>query len=938
MRLPTRAVLLFVSTFVVAAGAELMTLAVRTHPEWGGDGRHSEEPCVSRLRQLPTSVARYISHTLERDSARTTLTLILPRDHECVELFGQQSWRVEATQEALAAAFGIVSIGETKIDGRDLQRAPVLRTAESGPVVVSVLVSRPIGEAGSFSIRPNVTRWDVTDSAPPWIPDSVLIQPGPTSVRSVRPTPSLLADSLIRYDRKALRDGSLYVNLDLPAGVRRIAFPSAREFLNRASDAAGSVTMPAAAWLALLLPMLLYVWLQERSASGRTFARRLRDETRPLLAAGALIIAVGACVQLTEHGLSGVVSTEIQRWIARWGAVIHRRPVFGDASDFVLAAALLLLVPSLLVAPPDHSSPHQRVQSIRTLLSKILLAVALVGVAALTLHASGALVERAQLGHQARAWKKPDDLWDSEWAFVIAAAPTVFVLVLCGLLGARLALFSAPYRQTVSIGRLVEVALLIVVLPVTERLPSRSDVLDSRAALWFVVITGAAAGLVHSSAGLTSRILGEWRRLLAATRIAVDDVSEAQDVDDAQQHPVPTLGRPPLLLVLILSLPFGPILGDWGHVTSWMHAGNIAAVADLAFRLVLLVWLLAVVRFLEIMGSRRLVLAEEARLAGILAAAAVVFPLDPEVLGIPVTFVVGVAVLLWAIRRPGGVADIATRNELSTTERRDILQRLIESRVADAALRAYRKKRLSDLLKGDVNADDFVADISARRQRAEEWRERARVSSRPADELFFAFGPGETAWGNGLLGARYGLIAGAVWIVIGLTIVIRRQAHFMFPQWSLVFDSIMVILRWAGLGFTLGYFFAHIRGHSGLEKGALMALCVAVVQVPVALIAGGAMGAVSPAVVLSIQTFVSCVVIGVLLDARSVNNAGERDRRALLDAYGRPELGLSISTGVLAVAGALTATFSGEATKLLVEAVKLAIPAVTGSDVLQAGR
>lgn len=103
------------------------------------------------------------------------------------------------------------------------------------------------------------------------------------------------------------------------------------------------------------------------------------------------------------------------------------------------------------------------------------------------------------------------------------------------------------------------------------------------------------------------------------------------------------------------------------------------------------------------------------------------------------------------------------------------------------------------------------------------------------EQALFAFGPSAEAWANGLLGGGRALFAGAWVLLIYLPFIWERTGSLANPflfLFALAAEVLPLVVRWALLGFFLGYFFPFIRGSNGWQKGLYIALAVAACTVP----------------------------------------------------------------------------------------------------------
>lgn len=86
------------------------------------------------------------------------------------------------------------------------------------------------------------------------------------------------------------------------------------------------------------------------------------------------------------------------------------------------------------------------------------------------------------------------------------------------------------------------------------------------------------------------------------------------------------------------------------------------------------------------------------------------------------------------------------------------------------------------------------------------------------DELAFGAFISPQAWKRAQWGAGYAVIAGALWVLLGLAGASVPLSREGYPELALVSAVAPLVLRWAGYGLLFGYFFPLLRGTTGLSK------------------------------------------------------------------------------------------------------------------------
>lgn len=237
-----------------------------------------------------------------------------------------------------------------------------------------------------------------------------------------------------------------------------------------------------------------------------------------------------------------------------------------------------------------------------------------------------------------------------------------------------------------------------------------------------------------------------------------------------------------------------------------------------------------------------------------------------------------------------------------------------------------RKNLLDKVGKGESNLREFLSkreDVEALIRN----HETAGILARGRAALALNQGAGGSAWNRGVQGAVMAMIISIPWIVSyfwGLTGNTASMNAYVVSQLTAV---LLGVGRWAALGFVFLYFYPHIRGYNGIQKGLVMTLGLVT-----PLLAGVILWKVQSAdawlnlLFWSLQVFVCCMTLGVLLgDIGALRRAGKGIRH-LVEIYNFSTLLAWSSSVVIAAGAAVTTALATQVGSLFTSGLKLLLP------------
>jgi hypothetical protein len=355
-------------------------------------------------------------------------------------------------------------------------------------------------------------------------------------------------------------------------------------------------------------------------------------------------------------------------------------------------------------------------------------------------------------------------------------------------------------------------------------------------------------------------------------------------------------------------------------------------IVSLAYRLddiLIYIWLTGMTWLFYREGIRGTNVSPQVRWFGILAGASLLFTVTAHWLYIPITFLAGWAALSYFIRPAEYWETIKSFFGPVVRKRLRLLDQVISLNAAEHSYHQYRKVLMEQLSKAEITFRQFEQRIKARKEGLDELSQKSRLNGRSVKDVALSFGPYETAWQNGLHGAKWALLLATPWIILGVADYLKAPMGIQFyAMWAIIRDLLSIVGRWVGIGFVFGYFFPYLRGKDGLQKGLGLFLVVFLPTLPLAAIQNVGATAWQATLFWGLQVFIHCMLLGLVAFDYLTVRKGYRDWQMLFEVHGIPLVGVSVSTILLAVGTTGIALLQGQATQLVALALKFILPQI----------
>ena len=290
-----------------------------------------------------------------------------------------------------------------------------------------------------------------------------------------------------------------------------------------------------------------------------------------------------------------------------------------------------------------------------------------------------------------------------------------------------------------------------------------------------------------------------------------------------------------------------------------------------------------------------------------------------SLLFVPIPFIVGLLVArFWLFKPLGEVAPLADVATLRHTDMRRLIERVIQSAEARTRFAAIRKKLEIKLQAAELAPADYDKQLGLYQDYLSAHLEAGEAAPGvKARDAVFALGH-DARWTNVKVAVAAGALLAAAPVAVGLYQYLpSNQVRYPYPLLAILLFLIEVSVSWLLYAFFLGYYYAHIRGTSGLAKGVNLWIALMIPFTTYRVLSGQSLTDMWPFFLWSGQVFLFCTVLGlVAFDYRVLRTNGFRARDLVpvhnffaLSAYG--------STVAAALASALVAVLTNRVPDLV---------------------
>ena len=308
------------------------------------------------------------------------------------------------------------------------------------------------------------------------------------------------------------------------------------------------------------------------------------------------------------------------------------------------------------------------------------------------------------------------------------------------------------------------------------------------------------------------------------------------------------------------------------------------------------------------------------RSVAVVVAAAPFLLLSGPILLIPVRLLVGVPLLLWLleVRRAQATARVVENAADRGALARNVLELTRAERLLVDAKSAYEASM------GLPEEEEKAARVTAIHGRiAARKRSLGLADSEDAKSLLAA-GPTEDRARRGWETGWFSLVLAVPWIVSYAVDFLRSPADetdFVILEFLGVVGS--VATTWWLFGFFFGYYYAFLRGRTGLSKSFYFSVAIAAPSLALTLVAAEVYGqSTAPGVLYALQVFVQAMLLGLVVMDLRLLRFGRLGWRELVEIHRLGKVAAWGSSIVAAVGVSIVTATSTGVVSVLSEALK----------------
>ncbi len=348
---------------------------------------------------------------------------------------------------------------------------------------------------------------------------------------------------------------------------------------------------------------------------------------------------------------------------------------------------------------------------------------------------------------------------------------------------------------------------------------------------------------------------------------------------------------------------------------------NLALALD---NLIVILWLFAVIWVLFAEGRESQEVRTLPRFLAILGASVCLFPITQQWLYIPVTFLLGWLALNLAVRSSKHWDRLKEPFLSVVDKRRDLFDRIIILNTLESGYTAMRREGIKQIASGKGNLEQYKDDLNKQLALIKESEIETKVDNKfSAKDVALAFGPFESAWKNGVHGAKWSFFLALPWI--GLFLVdsfVGKIPEQGYPLYTFVISALIVVLKWTAYGFIFGYLYPYLRGANGMIKGLVLWIVSVAPFLPLMALTNISTTDWQASLFWVLQVFIQCMSLGLFAFEYPILRQDRYDWQMLFEVHGIASVGVSISSIIAAMSLAAWAVISSQSAILVTQAVK----------------
>jgi hypothetical protein len=283
---------------------------------------------------------------------------------------------------------------------------------------------------------------------------------------------------------------------------------------------------------------------------------------------------------------------------------------------------------------------------------------------------------------------------------------------------------------------------------------------------------------------------------------------------------------------------------------------------------------------------------------------------------IPVPFLVGLVIAWWFLFRP--VQPQSARQSLDeaivkTGQNREVyVDDALDQVTASASFKAIQKSMDKDFEASKLTPETYEATLKSYREYYGDKLEFIQVAPGfNSRQVVFSFLETDR-WDSTIRMMKVGAWLALVPLVVAIYGFMGQQgAVYPYPVITLAVFLISAVASWLLYAFFFGYFYDHLRGENGLEKGMVMFAGLVLPFLVYRVINAQTISEMNSFIQWALQIFLFCSLLGILVgEYRLIRRRGQ-PLRDLLALHNLPVLSVYLSGVVAALVPAVIAVITG---------------------------
>lgn len=285
---------------------------------------------------------------------------------------------------------------------------------------------------------------------------------------------------------------------------------------------------------------------------------------------------------------------------------------------------------------------------------------------------------------------------------------------------------------------------------------------------------------------------------------------------------------------------------------------------------------------------------------------------------LPVPLILGAAIAwLWLFRSPREMARLADATNRRTTDVTRLITDVLDAKRGTARFRAIEKTLDTKLTAAELTPTQYRNKLRQYRRHLAAEMELDEVSPGVRSrDIVFALGHGNLR-DNIASAVTAGAVLAAVPVVIAMyQYVPQSTVRYPYPIAGITSFLFQASAQWLLYAFFFGFFYAHLRGASGLTKGINLCAALVIPFFGYRLLSTQNLQDMVPFFLWAAQVFMFCSLIGILaFDYRLLRRHDFR-ARDLITLHNLPAISAYASTVIAALASGLVALLTNRFTDL----------------------